>query len=783
MPDSTPHIEQVRIESKTLPVRERVEQVGARGDIKSNPCGGINISLSLDRPNEEVTISAEDLRDSNADFVYKKEGGTYDKTTTYGPFLEGEEVFFVKEQNKNCIFKVTKEVIHCDITLTVDNVIDETYEDSTGEIYVSVTTVSDSVEWRFDGGAWFSGAKNQEWAGLSDGTYLVEVRDEFGCTDSVSAVVENEADTFAPSIPQNITILDRSDGEAAIISWDSSIDDETSVDHYDLYRSQTQGFTIGDSNRIGSDLTNTEFEDTNVVDGQTYYYRVTATDINDNESTGSTEKEFLFTDDVAPQAPSSLSGTVSDNTVDLDWTASSSPDVDHYNVYRDYTKIDEVAAGTTNYSNTGLTNEQSYEYVVTAVDEADNESSNSGPITKTPIDTTPPAAPTGLTSSFDQNAQEVNLSWDANTEDDFVYYKVYRSTQSGGSYNEIATNITTESYTDSIPDANTGTTYFYVVEAIDDDSLDSAYSNEVEVLTSLTENYTYNEPEDLQSQDWLNDDRVFRKVALQTDADNHLNQIEEDISISEYTSTGSIITHDISVSGRYKIEVWGGQGGGSKGANGGYTKAEFDLNDGDTLHIRVGNQGTEPPSYTFGGGGWPDGGDGVNDANNGAGGGGSSSVMLNSSTIDENDKSNVLVVAGGGGGHGGCTANQGGAGGDTSGGDGTTNWSGDATGGRGGDQSSGGLSGYNYDGVGSYSPGENGGYFSGGDASGGKTHCGTGGGGGGFYGGGAGSSKEHGAGLGASGGGGSGYVDTSSVINVVKTQGGNGSNPGKVTIE
>ncbi len=45
-------------------------------------------------------------------------------------------------------------------------------------------------------------------------------------------------------------------------------------------------------------------------------------------------------------------------------------------------------------------------------------------------DTTPPAAPTGLTATAVSTSQ-INLSWNANTEDDLDHYNVYRSTTSG----------------------------------------------------------------------------------------------------------------------------------------------------------------------------------------------------------------------------------------------------------------------------------------------------------------------------------------------------------------
>ena len=74
--------------------------------------------------------------------------------------------------------------------------------------------------------------------------------------------------------------------------------------------------------------------------------------------------------------------------------------------------------------------------------------------------TNPPAAPTGLTATAG-NAQ-VSLSWTASN--GATSYNVYRSTTSGGPYTQIATGVTTTSYTDT--SVVNGTMYYYVVTAV-----------------------------------------------------------------------------------------------------------------------------------------------------------------------------------------------------------------------------------------------------------------------------------------------------------------------------
>ena len=55
-------------------------------------------------------------------------------------------------------------------------------------------------------------------------------------------------------------------------------------------------------------------------------------------------------------------------------------------------------------------------------------------------------------------------------------YNIYRSTTHGGPYAKIASEVTTLKYTDLI--VNSGTTYFYVVTAVDQYKRESNYSGE-----------------------------------------------------------------------------------------------------------------------------------------------------------------------------------------------------------------------------------------------------------------------------------------------------------------
>lgn len=73
-------------------------------------------------------------------------------------------------------------------------------------------------------------------------------------------------------------------------------------------------------------------------------------------------------------------------------------------------------------------------------------------------------------------SHSVDLKWNASTTSNVVSYSAYRATSSGGPYELLASAITGLSYTDRTVIA--GTKYYYVVTAVDDSGLESAFSSE-----------------------------------------------------------------------------------------------------------------------------------------------------------------------------------------------------------------------------------------------------------------------------------------------------------------
>jgi glycosidase len=97
-----------------------------------------------------------------------------------------------------------------------------------------------------------------------------------------------------------------------------------------------------------------------------------------------------------------------------------------------------------------------------------------------PADTTAPAAPTGLTV-VSAGPAEIDLAWDAGTESDLFGYEVERST-GGGPFTTVGTPPTASFADTSVV---SGTTYTYVVKAIDTSSNASPASSSVTASAEL----------------------------------------------------------------------------------------------------------------------------------------------------------------------------------------------------------------------------------------------------------------------------------------------------------
>jgi fibronectin type 3 domain-containing protein len=226
---------------------------------------------------------------------------------------------------------------------------------------------------------------------------------------------------------------------------------------------------------IITSTTATNFVDTAVTNGVTYYYVISA--LRGGADSANSIEVSATPEIAAPPVPSGLTANPGDGQVILAWSAS--PAATSYNLEQatnlngPYVIITNIVA--TMYTNTGLTDGTTYYYVLSAVD-AGGVSSNSAAVSATPEGSWP-ATPTGLMATGENG--EAILGWTASA--GATSYDVKRALASGGPYALIAQPVS-PGWTDLI--VTNGTLYFYVVSAVNA-SGQSANSIEVSVIPHL----------------------------------------------------------------------------------------------------------------------------------------------------------------------------------------------------------------------------------------------------------------------------------------------------------
>lgn len=291
-------------------------------------------------------------------------------------------------------------------------------------------------------------------------------------------------DSVAPSQPQNFTA--RGQNRKIILTWWKN--PEPDVLKYRIYRSLTDGFTPLLRDTIGIKIhPDSVLIDSTVSFGYTYYYRMSAIDSFNNESQFSGQALATALDTIPPAAPESLKAFRGDRAITLRWHKNKENDVLYYIVYRNFDSTfvpnlsDSVGVRLrpeTTYVNTGLINDTTYYYKISAVDSALNKSNFSNLARATPTDTTPPGAPQNLIATAGQ--RKATLSWLANTEQDLKFYTIYRSVINGfipSSTDSIGhVGRSGASFVDSL--VLLGNIYYYKIAATDSSYQRSQSSNQ-----------------------------------------------------------------------------------------------------------------------------------------------------------------------------------------------------------------------------------------------------------------------------------------------------------------
>jgi endoglucanase len=203
----------------------------------------------------------------------------------------------------------------------------------------------------------------------------------------------------APAVPAGVTVTAVSSSQINV-SWGAVTAPTGCSIAYNVYESETAGFTPSSSNQVANGLTSSSYSAAGLAAGTTYFFVITAVDAAGSSGDSSAASATTQTNtggSVAP--PSSLSAVaVSSSQINLAWVASSTSGVT-YNVYRSQssgfvpsssTRIATGVSGT-NYTNSGLPAASTYYFLVTAVN-ANGESGVSNQATATTQSVTTGAA-------------------------------------------------------------------------------------------------------------------------------------------------------------------------------------------------------------------------------------------------------------------------------------------------------------------------------------------------------------------------------------------------------
>lgn len=370
--------------------------------------------------------------------------------------------------NASCASPATRNAAHCSDADTQDNNLSVTaigITDAEKIFFSAFTGLPTNATMCQARTASETNAASRFGAGSQQRTSTRDAWVAVGLTDLACGLVA------PPAAPTVLAAVDHpaDNGGAIDLTWTPSA--TAGVTQQRLYRSTTSG--SGYSLVVTfNDNTTSSYTNTGLVNGTNYFYVVRA--FNGQESANSNEASAASVDNLAPNAPTSLSAADrpgdGGGALDLGWTISGSTDVTQQRIYRGTSSgvygvspIATLGPAANSYTDTGRTDGVTYYYVVRAYD-GTQEGANSNEASAAPVDN-PPAAPTGLVAT--PGDAQVSLDWNDNTEPDLASYSVYRSTTSGiyDFTGPVASGLITSAYVD-MPVVN-GVTYFYVVTAVD----------------------------------------------------------------------------------------------------------------------------------------------------------------------------------------------------------------------------------------------------------------------------------------------------------------------------
>ncbi len=293
-------------------------------------------------------------------------------------------------------------------------------------------------------------------------------------TEKLRATTPTPTDHTPPPVPTGL-VATAGDGGVAL-HWTPVADE--GLAGYVVYRSTNSGATWVETARVGTPTTSV----TGLTNGTEYTFAVTAVDTSNNESTLSLTAAATPRDTTPPEVPFGLQAVPGNGQVELTWQAVASPDLAGYRVYRrvspdgPWTQDNSTLATAAEYTATGLANDTSYDFAVSAVDATGNESSASDPSSAVPTapDITPPAVPSGLSATPGDG--QVSLTWSAVDDPDLVGYRLYLRPTAAQEWTEVPNGLTATTMA-TVTDLTNGVVYDFAVTSLDTLGNESAKSD------------------------------------------------------------------------------------------------------------------------------------------------------------------------------------------------------------------------------------------------------------------------------------------------------------------
>jgi len=324
---------------------------------------------------------------------------------------------------------------------------------------------------------------------VTDGTFSI-INERSGAVIFTASLSDIEHGIFdggalppiasAPAAPTDL-IANGGTGQVTL-SW-TSVSNATS---YNVYFATTSGVTKTSGTKIAS--VSNPFIQTSLAAGTTYYYVVTAVN-SAGESTESTQASAVTAAappvPTVPTAPANVIASGGTKQVTLSWDTVST--ATSYNVYYStttgVTKVNgtKITGATSPVVQTGLADNTTYYYIVTAVNSA-GEGLASIQVAATTLATVPaptaPAAPTGVTAVG--GANQATISWPVVS--GATSYNIYWSTTSGVTKTS-GTKVSGATSPYVKTGLSAGTTYYFIVTAVNSVG-ESAASNQATATTN-----------------------------------------------------------------------------------------------------------------------------------------------------------------------------------------------------------------------------------------------------------------------------------------------------------